>query len=112
MENTTSVIINKRKFAFYFSVGIVAIIFILASFLAMMGDHRTFADVPGLMLAIVAIISYQGRHYPHTSTPLPPRIFFEDTWCRRQGYGAIYLWKARTEFCVDANRHLVIPRNQ
>jgi hypothetical protein len=30
-------------------------------------------------------------------------------WCRRQGYGAIYLWKARTEFCVDANKHLVLP---
>ena len=52
---------------------------------------------------------YKGMPHPHTSTPLPPRIFFEDTWCRRQGYGAIYLWKARTEFCVDANRHLVIP---
>ena len=65
-KNTTSVIINKRKFAFYFSVGIVAIIFILASFLAMMGDHTTFADVPGLMLAIVAIIPAACKSLPDT----------------------------------------------
>jgi hypothetical protein len=59
MGNTTSVI-NKGKFAFYLSIGIVTIIFILASLLAMMGAHTTFADVPALMLAIVAMLILFG----------------------------------------------------